>query len=165
MSTLDTTVMLKTSSATCAGDDESVTWTVKVLTCLVVAVPVMAPVEAARLSPAGSEPPGIDHVYGPVPPDAARVAEYATVNWALGSDVVVTETAVTGIAMEKLAVALLAGDAESTTLIVKEVVPAAVGVPEMIPVEDANVRPPGNEPEDTDQVYGVVPPVAANVCE
>jgi hypothetical protein len=42
--------------AVCAGEDESVTVTVKVELPAVVGVPVMAPVEAARLSPAGSDP-------------------------------------------------------------------------------------------------------------
>jgi hypothetical protein len=37
-------------------------------------------------------------------------------------------------------------------------------VPEIVPVEDM-VRPPGNAPELTLQLYGVVPPLAASVVE
>jgi hypothetical protein len=41
-------------------------------------------------------------------------------------------------------------------------VPAAVGVPSRTPVAD-RLRPAGSVPEDTDQVYGTVPPVAVSV--
>ena len=44
-------------------------------------------------------------------------------------------------------------------------VPTAVGVPDMIPVLLFSVNPIGSEPLDTDQLYGVVPPLAANVAE
>jgi hypothetical protein len=47
------------------------------------------------------------------------------------------------------------------TRTVKLEVAAAVGVPPSTPAED-RVRPAGNVPADTDQLYGVVPPVAAN---
>jgi hypothetical protein len=36
----------------------------------------MVPVEALRLSPLGSEPDEIDHVYGVVPPVAERACVY-----------------------------------------------------------------------------------------
>ena len=41
--------------------------------------------------------------------------------------------------------------------------PANVGVPEMTPEED-KPNPVGKEPLDTDHVYGVCPPLAANVA-
>ena len=41
-------------------------------------------------------------------------------------------------------------------------VPVAVGVPLMTPAA-LSVSPAGNAPADTDQVYGVLPPVAASV--
>ena len=47
---------------------------------------------------------------------------------------------------------------ESTTLRVKLIVPAAVGVPVIAPVEGASVRPGGRVPAETDQVNGAVPP-------
>src|SRR5262249_1198568 len=50
------------------------------------------------------------------------------------------------------------------TRIVKTKTPAAVAVPLIMPLEDS-VRPSGNAPEVRDHVYGVVPPVAVNICE
>ena len=47
------------------------------------------------------------------------------------------------------------------TWTVKLKVPAAVGVPLRTPAED-RFRPAGSVPADTDQLYGVVPPVAAS---
>jgi hypothetical protein len=48
------------------------------------------------------------------------------------------------------------------TRTVKLEVPSAVGIPSRTPVAD-RLRPAGSVPEDTDQLYGVVPPVAASV--
>ena len=66
--------------------------------------------------------------------------------------------------MLKLADAAVAGEPESLTLTVKLKVPVASGVPEIAPVED-RVRPPGKAPVPMLQLYGVVPPLAANVVE
>ena len=52
----------------------------------------------------------------------------------------------------------------SATLTVKLEVPVAVGLPEMVP-ELLKLRPAGRLPEETDQVYGVLPPVAARLVE
>jgi len=49
------------------------TWTVKLLVPAVEGVPEMMPL--FRLSPGGSDPAVIDHVYGGVPPEAESVAE------------------------------------------------------------------------------------------
>jgi len=54
--------------------------------------------------------------------------------------------------------------AESVTVTVKVNVPAADGVPEITPVDEFKVNPAGRLPVVTDQVYGVTPPVAANVA-
>lgn len=51
----------------------------------------------------------------------------------------------------------------SITWTVMLFVPVTVGMPEMIPVLGAKVRPVGSAPEVRDQVYGVTPPVAASV--
>ena len=51
------------------------------------------------------------------------------------------------------------------TWIVKRLVPVPVGVPEILPAEGSRVRPLGMVPLVTVQVYGVVPPVAANDWE
>jgi len=55
------------------------------------------------------------------------------------------------------------GTVESVTLAVKVNVPAAVGVPEIVPLAAASVRPAGNTPELMLQLYGVVPSLACNV--
>jgi hypothetical protein len=64
----------------------------------------------------------------------------------------------------KTLVAVPAGLAESLTLTVKLKVPVAVGVPEIAPVL-VKLRPAGKEPLVIDQLYGVVPPLAASVAE
>ena len=51
----------------------SVTWKVTELLPAPVGEPVMAPVLAFKLNPAGSVPAVIDHVYGLVPPDTLNV--------------------------------------------------------------------------------------------
>jgi hypothetical protein len=56
------------------------------------------------------------------------------------------------------------GLAESVAMTVKVDVPVADGVPVIAPAE-LNERPPGNEPEVSDQEYGEKPPVAASVAE
>ena len=62
----------------------------------------------------------------------------------------------------RLAAMLCAGELESIRLTVNENVPAAVGVPLICP-ELLSAKPAGREPELTDQLYGVWPPVAASV--
>jgi hypothetical protein len=58
----------------CVGVLESVTVNASdVAVALAVGVPLMMPVEGARVSPAGSVPLVNDHVYGVVPPMAVRV--------------------------------------------------------------------------------------------
>jgi hypothetical protein len=47
----------------------------------------------------------------------------------------------------------------------QEKVPAVLGVPEIRPVVESNASPVGREPELTDQLYGVVPPVAVTLAE
>ena len=52
----------------------------------------------------------------------------------------------------------------AVTLAVKLNVPVAVGVPEMTPVPLVSDRPVGSAPLAIDQVYGVIPPLAASVA-
>jgi hypothetical protein len=52
------------------------------------------------------------------------------------------------------------GDALSETCMVKLDIPAAVGVPVILP--DDHVKPEGNVPDVRDHEYAPVPPVAAN---
>ena len=69
------TVMLKALVAFCGEPAESDTCAVKLETPIAVGVPEMTPVPLFRDKPEGSEPLDIDHVYGGVPPLAARVVE------------------------------------------------------------------------------------------
>ena len=59
-------------------------------------------------------------------------------------------------------VAVCAGDPESVTVTVKELVPAVVGVPDKTPAV-LKVRPAGSVPVDTVQLKGAVPPDAVRV--
>jgi hypothetical protein len=59
-------------------------------------------------------------------------------------------------------VAACAGELESVTWTVKLLPPAVVGVPEICPLAE-RVKPEGRVPENSDQLYGAVPPVAARL--
>lgn len=66
----------------------------------------------------------------------------------------------------RLTLAVFAGEPASVTLKVSGVLAtAAPGVPLITPLEEFSVRPPGNAPEVSVHVYGVVPPEAASVDE
>lgn len=58
------------------------------------------------------------------------------------------------------AVAVCGEELESVTVTEKLDVAMAVGVPETMPVEGERKRPAGSCPEETDHVYGAVPPEA-----
>jgi len=80
--------------------------------------------------------------------------------------VIVTGVTATAIVMLRDLVAVCAvGAVESVTLTVKLLVPEAVGVPEIAPVDAFSVNPAGKAPALKDQEYGVVPPVAVSVAE
>ena len=69
-----------------------------------------------------------------------------------------------GIVIDSALMAVCCGLPESAACTVKLYVPPdPVGVPEIRPVPGVRVQPGGSEPspETSDQVYGVVPPVAA----
>jgi hypothetical protein len=51
----------------------------------------------------------------------------------------------------------------SVTFTVNRYTPDVVGIPERTPVNALRVRPFGNVPAETDQLYGSVPPDAAKV--
>ena len=67
-----------------------------------------------------------------------------------------------GIIIDRAFVAVSAGVCESVTRTVKLEVPEAVGVPLITPPE-LRLKPAGSEPDASDQLYGVTPPLAANV--
>jgi hypothetical protein len=148
--------------ASCAGLLESVRRTVKSEIPAVVGVPLMTPPDdSAR--PAGNVPEALDHAYGVVPLTPAKVAEYATLTTPAGKgEVVVIEGGAALMVIESVCMAVLA--ALSVTRTVKLTGPAVVGVPLITPPEDRLSQGKG-VPAARDQVYGVVPPVATNVCE
>jgi hypothetical protein len=83
------TTRLSDSLADCAlGVVESVTFTVKDVVPTAVGVPLIWPVAEFNAKPFGKLPPKIIHVYGVVPPVAARIVEYTLPNFALGIEVV-----------------------------------------------------------------------------
>ena len=125
----------------------SVTSMVKVNVPASVGVPDSTPVSEPRPIPAGRLPLLTDQVYGPVPPLAVSVAEYAEFTSPDGGAAKFSA----GPAMMVSVVALVsAWPLASVTLMVK--VPAAVGVPEMAPVEGFRVRPAGRVPVATEKV-------------
>ena len=67
-------LMVTDRDAVADPDALSFTRTLKLLEPAVVGVPEMVPF-APRLSPAGSDPPASDQVYGGVPPEALNACE------------------------------------------------------------------------------------------
>ena len=131
----------------------------------VVGVPEITPVDATRLSPAGSAPALTLQVYGVVPPLACSVVEYAVPAVPPGNDVVVTVGGCAAAATAILKTFVPVLFAASFTCTVNDDVPAVVGVPEITPVDAARLNPAGNVPALTLQLYGVVPPLACSVVE
>jgi hypothetical protein len=128
----------------------------------VVGVPLITPaVDGVR--PAGSAPDVMDHIYGGVPPVAAKLWEYAvpTVPFGRGDAVVIASGGGSTVSANDFVVIC---DALSRTRTVKFAVPAVVGVPVITPAAD-NVRPAGGVPDVTDHKYGGAPPLAAKLWE
>jgi hypothetical protein len=151
------------------GVAESVTFTVNWKVPVDVGVPEMVALGDAEFSvrPAGSaEPAARLHVYGRSPPVAVSCVLYAELSVAPGSGlVVVMLTPAALIVIEYVIFWITAGCSESfTSMMMLFVVPAAVGVPEIVAfVEfEAKLRPAGSALEDASKlnVYGETPPVA-----
>ena len=88
-----------------------------------------------------------------LPPDAVRVAEYATPICPFGSEVVVMLNMAGVVVSVSAAVAFCTGLPESLTLKVSAAPDtAAVGVPLIAPVAVFNDSPPGNAPLASDHV-------------
>ena len=107
-------------------------------------------------------PEETDHENGGVPFAATRVCEYITPTVPPGSDVVVIDNA-GWMVIDSAFVFDKGGSLESRTTTEKLKVPATEGVP--LIVFPANDKPDGSDPVETDQRYGVTPPVAARLCE
>jgi hypothetical protein len=72
---VDEIVNVSLTDLLAGGTPESATWNVRgVLVTVCVGVPVIAPVDAFNISPAGSVPLVSVHIYGGVPPVAAKTA-------------------------------------------------------------------------------------------
>ena len=159
------TPMLSAWVAFCAGAEESVTLAVKEKLPLCVGVPEIAPA-AESVNPGGSVPEARLHIYGIVPPVAARVALYTTPTVPEANELVVMLSGGGGAGATVILSALLtlcAGEEESVTRTVNEKLPLCVGVPEITPALES-VNPGASVPEATLHAYGVVPPVAAWVA-
>ena len=120
----------RTTDWVCAGVPESVIEnpTAALLTAAV-GVPEMTPVAAASVRPAGSVPLVSRHVYGAVPPDAARVAAYVEPMVPAGSDVVVTDTADADVDVPETVDVLDGGALEVLVVVVAGCVCASAGSP------------------------------------
>jgi hypothetical protein len=139
----------------------SVTFTVKLVDPAVPGVPEIVP-PADRVNPAGSVPTDTVQVYGVNPPEAASACEYAVPTVPAGNDAVVIDNA--GLMVDDNAF-VATPPPLSAKRTVKEAVPAAAGVPLMIPVEGARLNPEGKAPTDIVQVSGERAPDAARVAE
>lgn len=123
-------------------------------------VPAIAPVDPS-VTPGGIAPDETFQVKGAVPPAHVRVAAYGipTVATAslFGKTSMYTERTY-------LCVAAFGGVDESSACTVTTYVSGDVGVPVMLPVA-LSARPGGNDPVDTLQLNGAVPPSNVNVAK
>jgi hypothetical protein len=161
-------VNVRLAVAVCAGLPESVTLNVScVALAAVVGVPVIAPLDESE-SPLGKAPLVRVHVYGLVPPVATRLTLYEAPTWPFGNEDVAIDRAAGPEATTvrlKTTDLVCAGVLESVTVNVKDgSLAGAVGVPVIAPELAFRVRPLGKEPEASDQMYGVLPPVAVSVA-
>ena len=140
-------LIVSDSAAVVETDALSVTRTVKLLGPCVVGVPDIVPT-AARLNPAGSDPPDTDQAYGCEPPAAASTCEYAAPTVPAGSDDV--RILKVGALTVSDSDAVVEFDARSAARTVKLLDPAALGVPDNVPPAD-KLNPCGNDPPTRDQ--------------
>jgi hypothetical protein len=119
-------------------------------------VPEIAPVEVLMDRPVGR--PAADQVYGVLPPLADIDCDTAVPFTLARVPGLVTAGAVPVVHVNE---APPVNAALSRTVTLDENVPAAVGVPEMTPLEALIAKPVGSPVAD--QLYGEVPPVAVTV--
>jgi hypothetical protein len=140
----------------------AVTTTLKGLPVAVDGVPVIVPVAALMLKPAGS--PVADHVYGAVPPVADTVVDvYAAPTVPEGSAAGPMMASVTPTVSEYVLVTTADAVSIAVTTTLKGLPVAVVGVPVIVPVPALMLKPAGSPVAD--QVYGAVPPVADTVVD
>ena len=160
-------VSVRLTVAVCAvGVVESVTLNVSGVELGPVGVPLIRPLAAFSVSGLGSDPDVILQLYGVVPPLAANDCEYAVPAVPPGKELVVITNGAGAIVSVKLTVAVFAvGVVESVTLNVSGVELGPAGVPLIRPLAAFSVSGLGSDPDVMLQLYGVVPPLAANDCE
>ena len=146
-------MMLNCLVAICCGVPESVACAVKLDMPAVVGVPVIAPVAAFKVRPAGKVPTEIAHVTAGVPPLDCSVALYTELTAPVASELLVITSCWTMVRLSAF-VTFCWGVPESAAWTVKLDVPAVVGVPEITPVLALRVSPAGSEPTETVQVIG-----------
>ena len=148
------TVMLIDFEVVCGVGEESLTRAMKGAVPATVGVPLIWPVEAFNPSPVGSDPEGIDHEYGAVPPVAARVAAKVEFTCPEGNAAVAMARVATAgaIVTERDFEAVCGVALESWTCRVNAKFPDWVGVPLMLEPALLTVTPPGRFPEVTDHV-------------
>jgi hypothetical protein len=136
----------------------SVTLTVKLEDPPAVGVPLITP-PALSVKPPGNEPVEIVHVFPPLPPVAVSVWEYAVPKVPPGSDPVVIASGagliVTTYACESVEPSL------SVIFTLKLKLPAAVGVPLIVPCAASIFNPSGSEPALIVKTNGCFPPDVA----
>jgi hypothetical protein len=139
----------------------SVTWAVKLNVPAAVGVPLSTPLAGFSVSPGGGVPALTTQLRGSVPPEAARVSEYAPPTVPVGSGEVVVIASAGLMVRVNARVAVAA--TLSVTWAVKVNVPAAVSMPLSAPLAGFSVNPGGGAPALTTQLRGRVPPEAASV--
>jgi hypothetical protein len=131
--------------------------------CAAVGVPVIWPVVALSVSPAGSAPPAvIANDNGAVPPDAVTGVNAGSAVFCVPVVLGTAWFATSAALIVRLNVFAAVAPAASVIVIVRTVAPCAtVGVPVIAPVPAFSVRPAGSAPPAViANVYGLVPPVA-----
>ena len=128
----------------------SVTCAVKLKLPALVGIPVMAPLVASNVRPAGKEPDVMDQRYGGVPPTAFRLAEYAVPM--APPDRVGAVVIVSAEITESVNAFVVLTELLSVTITVKAKLPKLVGVPVIAPLDGFSERPAGSEPALMDQV-------------
>src|SRR5579871_156474 len=113
-----------------------------------VGVPLITPEEAFRANPGGNPPPVSVQEYGPAPPEAESVNEYAVPAVAPGSAAGLPSEIPRPTTTENCFWAVT--DALSITVAVKAKVPAVVGVPVSEPAEPSSAMPGGTAPSVID---------------
>jgi hypothetical protein len=124
-------------------------------------VPDRVPRVWESLIPAGSFPLTSPHFTGFTPPAVRIAARYARPTVAGFRRVVVTASREATLRAE---LADVLRPSVSLAVSTNLNVPAALGVPAIVPLAGSSVSPVGSEPEDTDQVYDPLPPVTVAAC-